>query len=185
MGAMTVTPGPFEGFWIVDLEVHEDAERPGASFREVFHAERQNALGLPPFRPVQWSVSESRTGTIRGFHAEPWEKLVHVVVGEAFAAIADLRPGSATAGAVWTGTLDRTRALFLTRGLGNAFQALTDPTAYAYLVNEHWREGEVYTAVAWDDPELAVPWPITDERLALSAKDRANPSLAEHLGVRG
>ena len=35
----------------------------------------------------------------------------------------------------------------------------------------------------WDDPDLAVDWPITDERLALSARDRANPTLAEHLSA--
>jgi dTDP-4-dehydrorhamnose 3,5-epimerase len=184
MGMRASAPGPIEGVWVVDLDVHEDPERPGASFREVFHAEALVAAGLPAFRPVQWNVSESSAGTLRGFHAEPWEKFVHVVHGRAFAAIADLRPGSATAGAVWTGTLDRSRALFITRGLGNAFQALEDPTIYAYLVNEHWREGTAYPAVAWDDPDLGVAWPITDERLALSAKDRANPSLDEHLGLR-
>jgi dTDP-4-dehydrorhamnose 3,5-epimerase len=181
MGASAVRPGPFEGLWMIDLEIREDRERPGASFREVFHAEQMTRLGLPAFTPVQWNVSESRTGTLRGFHAEPWEKLIHVMHGEAFAAVADLRPGSSTAGSVWTGTLDGTVALFLTRGLGNAFQALTDPTVYAYLVDEHWRAGATYDAVAWDDPDLAVSWPITDDRLALSAKDRANPSLAEHV----
>ena len=93
-------------------------------------------LGLPPFSPRRnGTSSESPAGTLRGFHAEPWEKFVHVVHGEAFAAIVDLRPDSPTAGAVWTGTLDRTRALFLTRGLGNAFQVLSDDAIYAYLVN--------------------------------------------------
>ena len=181
MGALAVTPGPFAGLWILEIDVREDVDRPGASFREVFHSEQMTALGLPAFRPVQWNISTSRTGTLRGFHAEPWEKLVHVAHGEAFVAIADLRPDSSTAGAVWTSTLDRTRALFVARGLGNAFQCLSDPTVYAYLVSDHWRADAHYPAVAWDDPHLGVRWPITDERLALSAKDRANPSLAEHL----
>jgi dTDP-4-dehydrorhamnose 3,5-epimerase len=178
-----VTAGPFVGLWIVDLDVHDDLERPGASFREVFHAEHLREQGLPPFAPVQWSISENRAGTLRAFHAEPWEKFVHVAHGEAFAAIADVRPGSTTAGAVWTGTLDRTRALYLAAGLGNGFQALTDPTVYAYLVTAHWRPDVRYPAVAWDDPDLGVTWPITDERLALSAKDHANPTLAEHLAA--
>ena len=34
--------------------------------------------------------------------------------------------------------------------------------------------------VRWDDPDLAIDWPITDERLAMSRKDRANPSLEDH-----
>jgi dTDP-4-dehydrorhamnose 3,5-epimerase len=179
MPPLSVTAGPLGGLWIVELEVHEDPDRQGASFRETFQAEKLEALGLPRIAPVQWNVAESRAGTLRGFHAEPWDKYVHVVAGEAFAAIADVRQDSPTAGQVWTGTLDRGRALLVTQGLGNAYQALTDPTVYAYLVTEHWRPGVPYPAVVWDDPDLAVDWPITDERLALSAKDRTNLTLRE------
>jgi dTDP-4-dehydrorhamnose 3,5-epimerase len=174
-----VTTTDLEGLWIVDLEVRQDAERPGASFREVWRADTFVALGLPDLGPVQWSISESRRGTLRGFHAEPWDKFVHVAAGEVFAAIADLRRGSATAGRVWTGTLDRSRALFVSRGLGNAFQVTSDNAVYAYLVNGRWEPGTSYPAVAWDDPDLGVDWPITDEGLSLSAKDRANPSLRD------
>ena len=179
MASLAVTPGPIDGLWIVDLEIHDDPDRPGASFREVFQAEKLGALGLPSFTPVQWNVSESREGTLRGFHAEPWDKFVHVASGEVFAAIADLRADSPTAGQVWTGRLDRTCALFVARGLGNGFQALSDVAVYAYLVNDHWRPDAGYLAVAWDDPDLDVAWPITDGRLAISAKDRANPTFAE------
>ena len=122
---MRATPGPIDGLFIIDLDIRDDAERPGGSFREVFHAERFAQLGLPPFVPVQWNVSESAEGTLRGFHAEPWSKLVHVAAGAVFAAIADLRADSPTAGTVWSGELDRTRALFVGAGLGNAFQAVS------------------------------------------------------------
>ena len=105
---------------------------------------------------------------------------MHVAAGRVFAAIADLRPDSATAGTVWTGTLDRANALFVSPGLGNAFQAVSEVAVYAYLVDRHWSPDADYPSVAWDDPDLAVPWPITDERLALSDKDRSNPSLKEH-----
>lgn len=179
MGELRVSPGPFEGLWLIDLEVHEDPDRPGASFREAFHAEKMQRLGLPPFAPVQWNVSGSRRGTLRGIHAEPWEKLIHVAQGEAFSAIVDLRPGSPTAGHVWTGRLTSAHAVFLSRGLGNAFQALSEAVVYAYLVNDHWRPGVPYPAVRYDDPDLAIDWPITDERLSLSVKDRSNPSLRE------
>lgn len=175
-----VTPGPIDGLFIIDLDVRADADRPGGSFREVFHAERFARLGLPPFAPVQWNVSESTEGTLRGFHAEPWNKVLHVAFGTVFSAIADLRADSPTAGGVWTGELDRTRALFVGAGLGNAFQAVSDVAVYAYLVDAHWSVGATYPAVAWDDPDLAVTWPITDERLALSTKDRSNPTLRRH-----
>jgi dTDP-4-dehydrorhamnose 3,5-epimerase len=178
--AMRITPGPIAGLFLVDLDVRSDGERPGGSFREVFHDEALRTAGGPTFRPLQWNISESAEGTLRGFHAEPWNKLVHVAAGRVFAAIADLRPDSATAGAVWTGTLDRANALFVSAGLGNAFQAVSELAVYAYLVDRHWSPDAEYPSVAWDDPELAVPWPITDERLALSDKDRSNPTLQEH-----
>jgi dTDP-4-dehydrorhamnose 3,5-epimerase len=177
-----VAPGPLAGLYVVDLDVHTDPDRPGGSFREVFHAGALREGGLPPFEPVQWNISESTEGTLRGFHAEPWNKLVHVAAGRVFAAIADLRADSATAGEVWTGELDRSRALFVSSGLGNAFQALSDIAVYAYLVDQHRASEARYPAVAWDDPDLAVLWPITDERLALSTKDRENPSLRQHWG---
>ena len=177
---MRITPGPIAGLFLIDLDVRSDSERPGASFREVYDDETLRAAGGPTFRPLQWNISESAEGTLRGFHAEPWNKLVHVAAGRVFAAIADLRPDSATAGTVWTGTLDRANALFVSAGLGNAFQAVSEVAVYAYLVDRHWSPDADYPSVAWDDPDLAVPWPITDERLALSDKDRSNPSLQEH-----
>jgi len=177
--APTVTAASIEGLWIVDLDVIDDAERPGASFREIWRADTLQALGLPALGPVQWSISESRRGTLRGFHAEPWDKLVHVAAGEVFAAIADLRKDSPTAGRTWTSRLDSARALFVSRGLGNAFQVTSEHAVYAYLVNGRWAPGTTYPAVRWDDPDLAVPWPITDETLVLSTKDRANPSLRD------
>jgi dTDP-4-dehydrorhamnose 3,5-epimerase/reductase len=179
---MLVTPGPLAGLFVIDLDVRKDADRPGGSFREVFHDGTLHAAGVPPFTPVQWNISESAAGTLRGFHAEPWNKLVHVAAGRVFAAIADIRAESATAGSVWTGELDRSKALFVGAGLGNAFQALSDVAVYAYLVDRHWSPDADYPSVAWNDPDLAVPWPITDERLALSVKDRANPTLREHWG---
>jgi dTDP-4-dehydrorhamnose 3,5-epimerase/reductase len=177
---ITVTPATIAGLYVIDVDVQADPDRPRGSFREVFHAEALRRAGGPAFAPVQWNISESTEGTLRGFHAEPWNKLVHVAAGRVFSAIADLRSGSATAGGVWTGELDRSRALFVSAGLGNAFQALSDVAVYAYLVDAHWSPGVTYPAVAWDDPDLAVEWPITDARLALSAKDRTNPTLRQY-----
>jgi dTDP-4-dehydrorhamnose 3,5-epimerase-like enzyme len=70
--------------------------------------------------------------------------------------------------------------LFVGAGLANGFQALSDVAVYAYLVDRHWQADADYPYVAWDDPDLAVAWPITDERLAMSQNDRSNPTLREH-----
>jgi dTDP-4-dehydrorhamnose 3,5-epimerase len=177
--ALAVNPTEIDGLWVIDLVVNHDPDRPGATFREAYQGEKMRALGLPEFHPVQCNVSESPLGTLRGFHAEPWEKYIHVVSGTAFSAIADIRPQSPTFKKVWTGQLGRHNALFVTRGLANSFQAVTELVIYTYLTSEHWKPGLSYPAVRWDDPELAVAWPITDARLKLSAKDAANPSLAD------
>ena len=64
--ALSVTRGPIDGLWIVEMEVIEDAERPSASFREVFQAEKLEALGLPHVAPVQWNVARVRGGDAAG-----------------------------------------------------------------------------------------------------------------------
>ncbi|CAN5689578.1 N/A [soil metagenome] len=179
MPGLQVPPGPLAGLFFLDLVVHEDAERAGGTFREVFRAEQLEAAGAPAFHPVQWNVSESSCGTIRGIHAEPWDKLLHVIEGQVFSAVADLRRGSPTAGQVWTGVLDRTSAVLATTGLGNSFQVTSERAVVAYLASDHWRPGVAYPAVRFDDPDLAIPWPIDDERRVLSAKDRSAPSLRE------
>lgn len=175
-----LTPGPFEGLWILELDVIDDDERPGSSFREIWRADRMRELGLPDLGPQQLNVAESPEGTLRGIHAEPWDKLVHVIHGEAFTAIADLRRDSPTAGEVWTRTLDQSVALFVGNGLGNSYQVISGTASYAYLVNGRWERGLEYPSVRWNDEDLAIDWPITDDRLAMSAKDRANPTLVDH-----
>lgn len=174
-----VTPGPIPGLFLLDLVVREDPERRGASFREVFRAEELDAAGVPPFQPIQWNVSESAHGTIRGIHAEPWDKLIHVISGEVFSAVADVRKDSPTAGQVWTGVLDRSTAILVGAGLGNSFQVVSERATVAYLVTGSWRPDLSYPSVRFDDPDLAIPWPIQDEGLELSDKDRSAPSLRE------
>lgn len=147
------------------------------NFREVYHAERMAPLGLEGFTPVQQNVSVNRRGALRGIHAEPWNKFIHLASGEAFSAIVDLQPGSPTFAAVQTFTLTPEVALYVPRGFGNSFQALSDTAVYIYLVDAHWHAGLEYPAVALDDPDLAIPWPITGNEMILSEKDRHNSPL--------
>ena len=68
--------------------------------------------------------------------------------------------------------------MFVPRGVGNAFQTLEDATSYTYLVNDHWRPGTTYPALALDDATAAIPWPIPLDRAEVSDKDREqNPRL--------
>src|SRR5699024_7255846 len=119
----------------------------------------------------------SHAGTTRGIHAEPWDKWVSVAVGRIFGAWVDLREGPGF-GTVFTAELDPSRAIFVPRGVGNAFQTLTDGTAYTYLVNDLWEPGTEYTNVNAADPALGIDWPIQLDSAEMSTQDRTHPPLA-------
>lgn len=134
---------------------------------------------IDDFVIVQNNVSFNKErGVTRGIHAEPWDKYISVVNGEAFAAIVDLRKGD-TFGTVETFHLTPNTALFVPRGCGNSFQALTDDLVYTYLVNAHWSADAQYTFVNLRDPELAIEWPITISDDLISDKDNNHPLLAD------
>jgi dTDP-4-dehydrorhamnose 3,5-epimerase len=177
MSELQVRSCAIEGLYEVSLVVNRD-ER--GSFREVFQAEKLAGLGLPDLGPVQWNISENNArGTLRGIHAEPWDKYVHMISGEAFAAIVDLRADSPTYKQCETFTLNQDNALFVSRGLGNSYQVTSDGGVYGYLVNQHWSPEATYTLVSFADPQLAIPWPIKPDPTVISEKDLSHPPLAD------
>ena len=175
---LTAHETPIPGVVLYDLPVHGDKR---GWFKENWQREKMVALGLPDFRPVQNNISfNEKAGTTRGIHAEPWDKFVSVATGRIFGAWVDLREGP-TFGAVFTAELDPSRAIFIPRGVGNAFQALEDNTAYSYLVNDHWSadaQGQ-YTFLNLADETAAISWPVPLEQAELSDKDKAHPRLAD------
>lgn len=177
MSELSVTETNLRGLYIITLAVQGDSR---GSFREAYQAEKLEALGLPSLKPVQWNISANlRPGIIRGIHAEPWDKYIHVTAGSAFAAVTDLRPDSPTFGRYASFTLNQTNALFISRGFGNAFQTLEPNTVYCYLVNAHWSPGQPYPSVRFNDPDIGIAWPLTPGSDDVSEKDRKNPSLCE------
>lgn len=174
--ALTVESTPVPGLLVVRRPVHRDAR---GWFTEAWQREKMTALGLPDLGPVQHNVSHNAArGSTRGIHGEPWDKFVTVVHGRVFGAWVDLREGESF-GATFTLELDETVAVFVPRGVGNSYQALADGTVYSYLVNEHWQPDLVYPALALDDPDVAIEWPIPLSQAEISEKDRRNPRLAE------
>jgi dTDP-4-dehydrorhamnose 3,5-epimerase len=166
-----------DGLLVVRQPTHED-ER--GFFRHTYVAsELTEALGRE-VRFVQGNHSRSRPGVLRGFHAEPWDKFVSVAHGTVFAAIADVRPESATFGEVATFLLgdppgERVQ-LFVADGLANAYAVVGDEVVdYVYDVTREWDPDADKRAVAWDDPDLAVPWPVATPHV--SPADRSNPTL--------
>lgn len=175
---MPVETTSIDGLLVVHQPTHGDDR---GFFRQTWVAsELADALGRQPTF-VQGNHSRSAPGVLRGFHAEPWDKLIQVTRGRALAVIADLRPDSATFGTTESFELgDGTSRLrlFVSEGLGNSYCVLgDDPADYLYDVTAEWRPGVDKRAVAWDDPTLAVDWPLSDP--VLSDDDRVAPTLRE------
>jgi dTDP-4-dehydrorhamnose 3,5-epimerase len=168
-----------EGLLVVRWDTHGDHR---GFFRQTHQvSEVVEALGRE-VRFVQGNHARSQPGVLRGFHAEPWDKLIYVARGTVFAAIADLRPDSPTFGDVVSfrlgdGPGERIR-LFVAEGLGNSYAVVgEEPADYLYDVSREWAPDAAKRSVAWDDPDLAVDWPLTDPRL--SGEDARNPTLRE------
>jgi len=178
MSNLTVTHTPIPGLLVVRLAVHEDNR---GWFKENWQRAAMVAAGLPDFGPVQNNMSfNTARGTTRGIHAEPWDKFVSSAQGRFFGAWVDLRQGPSY-GTVFTTEVDESVAVYVPRGVGNAYQTLTDNLTYSYLVNDHWTADKVreYAYVNLSDPTLAIDWPIPLDQAELSDKDRAHPLLAD------
>lgn len=167
---------PIPGMLLIDLPVHGDSR---GWFKENWQREKKLALGLPDFGPVQNNISfNAQRGVTRGIHAEPWDKYISIANGKIFGAWVDLREGESF-GTVFTAEIDPTKAIYVPRGVGNAFQALEDNTIYTYLVNDHWSAEAPYTFLNLADDTVNIPWPIELSKAELSDKDRRHPSLAD------
>jgi dTDP-4-dehydrorhamnose 3,5-epimerase len=176
--ALSLRPTDIPGLLVINLAVHADNR---GWFKENWQRRKMIELGLPDFGPVQHNLSfNTVAGATRGVHAEPWDKLVSLANGRIFAAWVDLRPGDHF-GRTVTLELGPETAVYVPRGVGNAYQTLEDQTAYSYLVNEHWSPAarDSYTFVNLADETLAIDWPIPLERSAISAADLARPRLGD------
>lgn len=175
---LAVNQTAIPGLLILDLPVHGDAR---GWFKENWQREKMTRLGLPDFTPVQHNISfNARRGVTRGIHAEPWDKYISVATGRIFAAWVDLREGPSF-GAVVTAELGPETAVFVPRGVGNAYQTLEDHTSYVYLVTEHWSEAAQagYTFLNLADETVAIPWPIPLGETARSEQDLVHPRLRD------
>lgn len=164
------------GLLVVDIPVHGDDR---GWFKENWQDTKMTEQGLPELGPVQNNISfNAEKGVTRGIHAEPWDKYVSVASGKIFGAWVDLREGESF-GAVFTAEIDPSKAVYVPRGVGNAFQALEDNTVYTYLVNDHWSQDaqSLYTFLNLSDETANIDWPIPLEQATLSDKDKAHPEL--------
>jgi len=131
---------------------------------------------------VQDNHSRSVKGVLRGLHyqiQQPQGKLVRVAVGEVWDVAVDIREGSPTFGK-WVGvSLSATnhRQLWVPAGFAHGFVVVSDVAEFLYKTTDYYAP-EHERCIRWNDPTLAIPWPLEDEP-SLSAKDKQGLELAQ------
>jgi dTDP-4-dehydrorhamnose 3,5-epimerase len=177
---MKVEPLSLPGVSRVTLDVFRD-ER--GAFMETWQA-RKYADGGINHDFVQDNWSESRRGVLRGLHyqiTQPQGKLVAVVAGEIFDVVVDLRRASPTFGGWISETLssERGSALWVPPGFAHGFYVVSARATVLYKCTDYYRP-EAERTLRWDDPALAITWPIpAGKKPILSAKDAAGTPLAD------
>lgn len=152
-------------------------------FCRTFDRDVVASVGIDPDGFVQDSVSRSGLGVLRGMHLRAGRgeaKLVRCSTGVVFDVVVDLRPGSPTyrnqAHFRLSGQTQVT--LYVPAGCAHGFQSLTDPADVSYRIDRAHDPAED-VSIAWNDPELAIPWPLPGA--LMSERDRRAPSLAAAL----
>jgi dTDP-4-dehydrorhamnose 3,5-epimerase len=144
-------------------------------FVELYAQERYTEAGLPPF--IQDNMSRSVKGTLRGLHFQREHtqgKLVWAVEGEIVDVVVDCREGSPSFGRYELVPLDGVskRQIWVPPGYAHGFCVVSDFAIVQYKVTDIWHPASE-TGVRWDDPTLAIPWPV--EAPILSPKDLELP----------
>ncbi len=170
---MKVTATSVADVLIIEPKVFGD-ER--GFFFESFNQRAFNEATGTNFSFVQDNHSRSAKGVLRGLHYQvdqPQGKLVRVVRGSVFDVAVDIRPGSATFGK-WFGLelngIDH-RQLWVPPGLAHGFFVLSDSADFLYKTTDYYAPTQE-RCIAWDDPTLAISWPLAGSTPALSSKDR-------------
>lgn len=128
---------------------------------------------------VQDNHSRSSRGVLRGLHYQlpphPQGKLVRCVVGEIFDVAVDIRRSSLTFGR-WVGaTLSSTNCqqLWIPEGFAHGFLTLSEHAEVLYKTTDFWSR-ECERAIRWDDPELSIPWQISNPTLSVKDGDSSH-----------
>lgn len=170
---MNVTPTKIPDVLLLDPDVFID-ER--GFFMETWHRRRFAESGID-CEFVQDNHSRSVHGTLRGLHyqiRQPQGKLVRVTVGEIFDVAVDIRRSSPTFGQ-WVGHLlsaDNKRMVWMPPGFGHGFYVTAAVAEVQYKCTDYYAVAHE-RCIRWNDPQLAIEWPLRGDPL-LSDKDRRN-----------
>jgi dTDP-4-dehydrorhamnose 3,5-epimerase len=149
-------------------------------FLETWRRDRYAALGIDGDF-AQDNASFSRRGVLRGLHFQQPHgqgKLVSVLLGEVWDVAVDVRAGSPTFGQ-WVGytlSAGNARQLWIPAGYAHGFVVTSDEAVFSYKCTDVYHP-EAELTVRWDDPDVAVAWPVQPSLVA--DKDAAAPFLRD------
>jgi len=169
---MKITETSLPGVLILTPAVYRDSR---GAFHETYNQRRMAEAGLPT-EWLQDNFSLSNKNVLRGIHyqvTQPQGKLVRVTQGAALDVAVDLRRNSPNFARHVAVRLDSEKCemLWIPVGFGHAFLALTEVVGFAYKVTDYYSPAGERT-ITWNDPELAIPWPIDAKDVIVSDKDR-------------
>jgi dTDP-4-dehydrorhamnose 3,5-epimerase len=169
---MKITKTSLPGVLVLTPAIHRDSR---GAFRETFNQRAMEEAGLPSIWP-QDNFSLSKRNVVRGIHyqvIQPQGKLVRVTHGAVLDVAVDLRRSSPAFAKHFAIELsgENGEMLWIPEGFGHAFLALTDVAGFAYKITSYYSAAGERT-IAWNDPDLAIPWPISMEDAIVSDKDR-------------
>ena len=176
---MTVIPTAIPDVLILEPKVFGDSR---GFFFESFNAKIfREAIGVDTHF-VQDNHSRSARGVLRGLHyqiEQPQGKLVRCTLGEVFDVAVDIRRDSPTFGK-WVGAIlsaENKLQMWIPPGLAHGFLVLSESADFLYKTTEYYAP-QYERVIRWNDPDLAIDWPITGLPL-LAEKDRAGSSFLE------
>lgn len=153
-------------------------------FSETYNAARFGEAGIPDvFVQDNHSMSAAK-GVIRGLHCQiaphVQGKLVRVIKGAIWDVAVDIRTGSPSYGQHVAAVISAENGtqIWIPGGFLHGFCTLEPDTEVIYKVTDVWNR-EAERGVIWNDPDLALPWPVDPGREVLSDKDAALPRLAD------
>jgi dTDP-4-dehydrorhamnose 3,5-epimerase len=165
---------------VIDPVVYEDAR---GFFMETWQEEKFRDAGIDA-RFVQGNHSRSSFGVLRGLHyqvSQAQGKLIRVIQGEAFDVAVDLRKSSPTFGQ-WVGealSAGNRKLIWIPPGFAHGFLVLSEFADFEYHTTNLYAPEHERT-IHWNDPDLAIAWPLTEGQLPLlSEKDEAGDFLKD------
>lgn len=169
-----------EGVWILEPQVFGDSR---GYFMETWkQSDFERHIGTVNF--VQDNESKSSYGVLRGLHYQKGDdsqaKLVRVIKGRVLDVAVDLRKSSPTFGHHIAVELseENKRQFFIPRGFAHGFLVLSDEAIFCYKVDNVYAP-QSECSIRFDDPTLAIEWPIPAEDMKLSPKDTEGCAFAD------